>query len=104
MTSCVSTPRLRSAWYICSLPTEGTLKSFSPTRNSVGVLIRSAWKNGYEILIHRSCDFHGGPISVSYCVMYWSTPYIESCSALPAPLVAALKRGSVATVVLVEIP
>ena len=32
----------------------GTLKSLSPPRNSVGVMILSAWKNGYEIFIHRS--------------------------------------------------
>ena len=60
--------------------------------------MRSAWKNGYEILIQRSCDFHRGPISFSYCVIYSSTPYIASCSALPAPHVAALNRGSVAFV------
>ena len=30
--------------------------------------------------------------------MYWSVPYIESWSALPAPLTAALKRGVVAMV------
>ena len=35
-------------------------------------------------------------ISFSYWVMYSSTPYIDSCKALPAPLVAALKRPSVA--------
>ncbi len=78
MTNCVSTPRLLSAWYICSPPMIGTLKSFSPPMNNVGVLMRSTWKKGYEIFSHRSCDFHGTPISCSYCVMYWSLPYIES--------------------------
>jgi hypothetical protein len=28
--------------------------------------------------------------------MYWSSPYIENCIELLAPLTAALKRGSVA--------
>ena len=68
------------------------MKSFSPTTNSVGVLMRSAWKNGYEILIQSAWFFHGGPISCSYCVMYMSLPYIEIWFALPAPLIAALKR------------
>ena len=61
-TSCVSTPSDFSAWYICSLPMIGTLKSFSPPRYNVGVLIRSAWKKGYEIFSHRSRDFQGNPI------------------------------------------
>ena len=42
--------------------------------------------------------FHGCPISVSYCTMYWSTPYIVSCSARLAPEMAALKRVSLAIV------
>ena len=48
--------------------------------------------------IHASLAFQGRPISCSYCRMYWSLPYIESCMALPAPLMAALKRVSVAIV------
>ena len=31
-------------------------------------------------------------------MMYWSMPYIDELNALPAPLVAALKRVSVAIV------
>ncbi len=45
--------------------------------NSVGVWIRSAWKNGYDSLIQRSWFFQGGPSSFSYWVMYMSVPYIE---------------------------
>src|SRR5258708_13913630 len=93
-----SAPGTGGPGYSFSPPPRGTLKSFAPPRNSVGVLILSAWKNGYEILIHRSWDFQGGPISFSYWVIYSSTPYIVNCRALPAPLVAALKRPSVAIV------
>src|SRR6476659_9168473 len=96
MTSSVATQSVRSASYICPPPSTGTLKSLDPPMNSVGVEMRSAWKNGYESLIHRSCDFHGAPSSMLYCVTYWSEPYMESCSALPAPLIAALKRRVVA--------
>jgi len=76
----------------------GTLKSLCPPMNSVGVLMRSAWKNGYETFIHVSGDFHGAPSSMLYCEMYWSVPYIDSWFALPAPLTAALKRVVVAMV------
>ena len=31
-------------------------------------------------------------------MMYWSMPYIVNCMELPAPLIAALKRVSVAMV------
>ena len=57
--------RLLSAWNICSTPATGTLKSFSPHRNSVGVLMRSAWKNGYDTFVHAAGFFHGGPSSAS---------------------------------------
>ena len=39
-------PSERSAWYICSAPRQGTLKSARAHWNSVGVLIRSACRNG----------------------------------------------------------
>ncbi len=76
----------------------GTLKSFSPHMNRVGVRMRSAWKNGNEMRIHLSAVFQGSPISSSYWRMYWSLPYIDSCRALPAPLTPALNRVSVAMV------
>src|SRR4030042_532548 len=53
-------PRLLSAWYICSLPAIGTLKSFSPHIKRVGVLIRSACRKAHETLSHGSRPFHGG--------------------------------------------
>src|SRR5579884_4218540 len=42
----------------------------------VGVLMRSACRNGYEILTYVSqpCLVQGGPISLSYWIMYWSVP------------------------------
>ena len=65
---------------------------------AVGVRILSAWKNGYDNFTHKSSFFHGGPSSFSYWLMYMSVPYIEIWFELPAPLIAALKRPSVAIV------
>src|SRR6476620_5493198 len=48
MISSVGMFRLRSAWYICSLPTEGTLKSFCPTRKRVGDPARNGRIHGTE--------------------------------------------------------
>jgi len=36
----------RNAWYICSAPADGTLKSLWHAMNKVGVFILSALKNG----------------------------------------------------------
>jgi len=48
MISSVGTPSDRSDWYICSLLSNGTLKSLSPARKRVGVVMRSACRNGNE--------------------------------------------------------
>src|SRR4030095_2898590 len=104
MTSCVATPRLRRAWYICSELIRGTLKSASPQRKSVGVLIRSACKKGNETFIHPSVFFQGGPSSCSYSRMYWSVPYPARMLDMPAPLVAALKRVGDAITEVVSVP
>src|SRR2546429_6603067 len=43
----------------CSELRSGTLKSLSPHRNRVGVLIRSACRNGTDSLTQVSAAFHG---------------------------------------------
>jgi hypothetical protein len=62
--------------------------------NSVGVLMRSAWRNGSEIFSQGSMFCQGRPISSQYCVTYWSTPNSAKILPSPAPETAAFSRGS----------
>src|SRR5439155_18601761 len=92
MTSWVATPRLRSAWYICSELRSGTLKSLSPHKNSVGVAMRSACRKGDESLTHVAGLRQGSPSSASYSRTCWSVPKPARMFDALAPLTAALKR------------
>ena len=58
----------------------------------MGVVMRSAWKNGNDTFHQASGFFQGAPSSCSYSRTYWSTPYAVKMLALPAPLEAALNR------------
>ena len=60
--------------------------------------MRSACQKAYDTLSQSGLFFHGSPSSVSYWCVYSSEPNMVVCNALPAPLVAALKRVVVARV------
>src|SRR5262249_49178702 len=92
MTKRVSTFRLRRAWYICSLFNSGTLKSLSPQRNNVGVVMRWAGRNGKKTSSQSSGSSRGGRSWVPYPGENIWAPWVESIFDDDEPLTAALKR------------